>query len=556
MNKTFSLWRYLMVPACAMLMLSACSDGELVPLSDAANNTVTQTTQQGDSLCLLIEINATRTAHTRASVPTPGQDGDGREDGVNDENHVYDLTVFIYDGHQNDANLLINAPASTPILASVYATEAQLYAPGGTSTGNYNINHSRKSLPIKMSRIPVSTSTQAVVVVNMGDMTTAGITTLGELRDRIIERPWQQNDNPELCSHFTMASAGVSRISNIGGGTPDSPILLECDVERTMARIDFCWLQEPRLTTEGYDVYDVRSRVAPYTKTAEVYVRNMRLFNVMQQATYLLRRVTTGTAAAINYLGRETVSASTGIASNFVVEPRFFQKTSSARTDVTLLTQWYGDTRIGLLTNDAIIAEDGRYDYITKTKRFLNYEGQNVVGFIMAYANENTCQANETCAQFNTGVLFETIYKPLHVYCYDAASQTLTENTSYAFGQTFYRYTVASTITDEAQNIYFSDKTEAEAYMSAHADTPAAIESYPEARCYYRFWLRHANNGDNEVNGPMEFGIVRNNIYRMAVRAFYGPGSSTPDSDEHVENVKPYIFVRPWEVVVMPEVVM
>ena len=35
--------------------------------------------------------------------------------------------------------------------------------------------------------------------------------------------------------------------------------------------------------------------------------------------------------------------------------------------------------------------------------------------------------------------------------------------------------------------------------------------------CYYFYWNRHNNNGNVGVMGPMEFGVVRNNVYKLAV---------------------------------------
>lgn len=35
--------------------------------------------------------------------------------------------------------------------------------------------------------------------------------------------------------------------------------------------------------------------------------------------------------------------------------------------------------------------------------------------------------------------------------------------------------------------------------------------------CYYYYWNRHNDNGDNGAMGPMEFAVVRNNVYKLAV---------------------------------------
>lgn len=56
---------------------------------------------------------------------------------------------------------------------------------------------------------------------------------------------------------------------------------------------------------------------------------------------------------------------------------------------------------------------------------------------------------------------------------------------------------------------------------SAVADNKAAIEAnintYEDCVCYYPYWIRHADNKKATEMGIMEFGIVRNNIYDLAV---------------------------------------
>jgi hypothetical protein len=39
----------------------------------------------------------------------------------------------------------------------------------------------------------------------------------------------------------------------------------------------------------------------------------------------------------------------------------------------------------------------------------------------------------------------------------------------------------------------------------------------PGYYCYYFYWNRHNDNGNDGVMGPMEFAVVRNNVYKLAV---------------------------------------
>lgn len=78
--------------------------------------------------------------------------------------------------------------------------------------------------------------------------------------------------------------------------------------------------------------------------------------------------------------------------------------------------------------------------------------------------------------------------------------------------------------------------------------------------CYYYYWNRHNDNGNDGVPGPMEFCVVRNNVYKLAVtsisqlghpRIFANdPDAPTPDTPDEKEDI--YITVQsevlPWVV--------
>lgn len=51
---------------------------------------------------------------------------------------------------------------------------------------------------------------------------------------------------------------------------------------------------------------------------------------------------------------------------------------------------------------------------------------------------------------------------------------------------------------------------------------------------YYYYWNRHNDNGSEPDMGPMEFAVVRNNVYKLSVEAIYRfgyPEGETPDSE-------------------------
>ena len=54
------------------------------------------------------------------------------------------------------------------------------------------------------------------------------------------------------------------------------------------------------------------------------------------------------------------------------------------------------------------------------------------------------------------------------------------------------------------------------------------IAYYDGGVCYFPYWIQHANNGDDAFLGPMEYCIVRNNVYQLAVTGVKALGDPLP----------------------------
>ena len=70
-------------------------------------------------------------------------------------------------------------------------------------------------------------------------------------------------------------------------------------------------------------------------------------------------------------------------------------------------------------------------------------------------------------------------------------------------------------------------------------------------RTYYTYWIRHLDNYKPTSMGVMEFGIVRNNLYRLLVTNVSDLGNyklivnpDTPDEGETYLSV--LLNVKPW----------
>lgn len=82
------------------------------------------------------------------------------------------------------------------------------------------------------------------------------------------------------------------------------------------------------------------------------------------------------------------------------------------------------------------------------------------------------------------------------------------------------------------------------------------VSYYKEGKSYHKFWIRHDDNDNDKLMGVMEFCIVRNNVYQLAVTGIrdvgdplpFTPGKDkpgTPDENDEV-SILVNIFVRNW----------
>ena len=80
-----------------------------------------------------------------------------------------------------------------------------------------------------------------------------------------------------------------------------------------------------------------------------------------------------------------------------------------------------------------------------------------------------------------------------------------------------------------------------------------SISFYKGGVCYFPYWIRHEDNGVNSLAGPMEFCIVRNNVYQVGVSGVNALGyplpfvtdPTTPVEEENVF-LQVQIYVKDW----------
>lgn len=199
----------------------------------------------------------------------------------------------------------------------------------------------------------------------------------------------------------------------------------------------------------------------------------------------------------------------------YVVDPLFYQKTQSQAAAATFgqyYKSWFGDF---------------------STSDFASMPSANNYGY--AYILENTafkeCQKNG----YSPGIVFKAAVSPVFVYLYDNTQKTLQEerrpeywpNTIYLYKYNFY------------ESIQAVNMASGLALDELATYTDAQLKAYGIKQCkfnmgvyetYYTYWINHRNGSAGQM-GPMEYGVVRNNFYRIIVTGVNGLGNSavTPD---------------------------
>ena len=538
-------------------------------------------TRAGDVLQLKLSV----AAGTRAN-PTPGHDGDGREHGTVNESSVRDLNLFFI----NDPNGLASDNAKDlKIKASIYtgSITQDLLAKPDRIDNTVTVN-------VPLETYQPQTGDHILVVANYGDAieldADASVSTLG---DMLVSATLAGDPigKPYDCTGFVMATAnatpGDGLVTVTGTGADGSAKTFGCQtfIERLSSRVDF-WYKGSNVRSDVSDalVYNLENAIDD--NGSKVYIEKIIPVNAVMptggttsapsetdRSVYMLKHLSVGEDITNTTLcSAETGASPSAVPTNYVVEPRTGLKNPIQHK----LTDWFGDWRTSNILDkpgfqylfnsrgiqpvtrhrDAIAANGGKANLCTQT----GYSFDRAM--TLFYCNENTQLMEAQTADYVTGVAFEATYVPSMVYnAFDATkpeNEQLTKASGYTRGSSFWRVTLTRQDMKESEAVYFTDGTVANQYadyITAKTGFPALVQEYVDGKCYYNLWLRHANTdvsgadnvwdtADPHETFPMEYGIVRNNIYRVGV-GFTGPGTPEPEL-RGPRNIRYRIFVRKW----------
>lgn len=274
--------------------------------------------------------------------------------------------------------------------------------------------------------------------------------------------------------------------------------VLEVEVERVMAKLQIGVAQNYFELVHGNIKY------------ADINITNYKLVNLIRQY-YLFQhkdqRTKFGPAPLFvmpdNYADYEDKG------NQYVVDPLFYQKTPDSM-DESIWTNdyksWFGDFT---------------------TANFASMPSANNYGY--AYVLENTSFKTSQKNGYSPGIVFKAAVSPVFVYLFDFNEMGLKKEYrpeywpktiylyKYNFYGSIYALNVAGGLTLDEMETYTDAQLKPYGIKQSHFNM-GVYETY------YTYWIQHRSGAD--PLGPMQYGIVRNNFYRIVVKGINGMGDS------------------------------
>lgn len=443
-----------------------------------------------------LTIHTGTTGNVTRANPTGGEDGDDYEKGQEYENKVNNLTLFFYpaaSGNSSGVN-----QADVEFTAKVYIS------PIGTSTNvtqqPSNIDKTFTVGPVKVNGLKMNQQYHVLAVANAGQDFGSDITDLNGLRGKTISPVYTYNpdatDPQKAYSNFVMASEGdeYPMLEISYENSEKNPAETTIDLERLVARVDYQAEGEYKTTTN--DANDIEGTVT---------IESAVLVNDFIGDTYFLKRTgSTVDASDVTYLGDETLNPANWVVDAFLTSEKKNELYRNYFTSFTSQPNWESLLKKG----DPIEDSAGQTWYR--------------IGYTME--NTNQVQSESDLENYCTGMVFKAKFVPENLV-------------GYTEGETFYRYnnTLYKSISDLQSLIPNLTEDNCDEY---------GVDVYKDGYCYYTWWIKH-NNDDNEADyGPMEYAIVRNNIYQLKVNSIAGLGEKEPGKSG---NIVVIVAVRKWE---------
>jgi len=300
--------------------------------------------------------------------------------------------------------------------------------------------------------------------------------------------------------------------------------VISVKLERVLARLDVAKSQDSyELTDQNNTKYATVSLTGFYIVNLPKYYYNFRHTAVLTSVTAPTWDINTNFGAVDNING-------------YVIDPYFFKKSIDA----------------SLFTNADKYYEHFYCDVTSPTAvKWTSFNAAAATpNYVTCYSLENCMLAPAQNNGYSTGIIFKAKLEPYNNLYHLNASNNLELTSVQPDVLYYYNYKFYDSVEALAKGI----GTTADQIGKFH--TLKFEKSSEGYLSFYRFWIRHEDNFKSTEMGVMEFGIVRNNLYRMLVTNISGLGDGTPIPigppfpsnvpDEGQAYLKVMLYVKPW----------
>lgn len=478
------------------LLLTAC---QFEDSADCPNND--NVSASYINLTIAVSNGNTHNGTREGEIPTSGEDGDGREAGFERENAVTGITLILY---QSDAGGINTATDPTLDLVRYFpVTKVGNSATQGT---NYNAGSDHGNHPNQieakyttgpqligkygLTRIDFSKTYHAIVIANY-DMTTTlkedGTSKLSDVRDATLSTIYSGDYTmaANLYTNFIMSSEEDNTLNFAANGvmtedaSGDKTYNFDDDthalvIERMAARIDF-WAKgasyDNTYPTAGYAYRAWKTTDTESPSSADYFVvTSITPFNLNAGTEYLLKR----TNDTQKYLASEN-------STNYVIDPSTSTKTGTSTPS----------TFVNALSNIASLTDlsANSYCHTIESMHGLASASSTIGGkenIVVCYPMENTLPDNSPLYYYATGIAIEGDY-------YIGNNKT--------------------DATKKEHRIYFG-------YIRHQGESSASYDALLPSELSTETLTLNKK--------PMNFGIVRNNIYRISIDKVHEKTDETP----------------------------
>lgn len=455
---------YILAAALLLPMVCACSSSD-----DLVEPTIATSNQ---FINLQIVVSAGNENTMRA--PAGGEDGDGRETGFERENKVEGITFMLY-AVENESKDINTVTDETLAFIKYYPVDLDARKNQGISDQE-EATYTTGNQPLK--GLDLSQTYRVLVVANM-DLTKEFNTNskVTDVRDHVVSQIYEGSNIGVAAEKFVMALADDYKIEfntptqvTTTGGAIQVYSFDNIYIERLAARVDF-WTKNASYDSDllGYK-YPVYKEKGSALSEDNFVLTAITPFNFNNGTEYLFKRIQSTTT---KYLGSEDDMSNT---TDYVRDPDTEKKTLANISSSNYVYPLDGIIKGGT-TGPKITLSD-----INENQSYLLNEQDNI---IVGYPKENTLLKESPLYYYATGLCIEGDY-------YEVGRETDETKKKHLVYYGFLRH-VGEETGEHIYTIYPKD------YFIDEQNTLTGKEK--------------TETGEF----PMNFGVVRNNIYRISI---------------------------------------